>query len=100
MMEKKHRDESGRSDVCIRIKLLPRSSKNEVLGKEGDTYRVKVTAPPVDGKANIALIALLAKKLNRPKGDIQIIGGKKARIKRIRVHGLSGEDVDNLLDGS
>jgi len=98
IMEKKTGDESRRSDVCIKIKLLPRSSKNQIMGKEVDAYRVKVTAPPVDGKANSALIALLAKKLNRPKGDIQIIGGKSGRIKWIRVHGLLGEDVNYMLD--
>jgi len=98
-MEKKTGNESGRSDVCIKIKLLPRSSKNQVMGKEDDIYRVKVTAPPVDGKANSALIALLAKELKLPKGDIQIIGGKSGRIKWIRVHGLSEEDVNDMLDG-
>ena len=98
-MEKKTGNESGRSDVCIKIKLLPRSSKNQVMGKEDDIYRVKITAPPVDGKANSALIALLAKELKLPKGDIQIIGGKSGRIKWIRVHGLSEEDVNDMLDG-
>lgn len=97
-MEKKPGNESRRSDAYIKIKLLPRSSKNEIVGKEGDVYKVKVTAPPVDGKANSALIALLAERLNRPKGDIQIIGGKSSREKRIRVHGLPGEEVDKLLN--
>jgi uncharacterized protein (TIGR00251 family) len=98
-MGKKPRDESRRSDAHIKIKLIPRSSKNQIIGKEGDAYRVKVKAPPVDGKANKALIALLAKRLNRPKEDIQIICGKSARIKLIRVYGLISEDVDNNLLG-
>jgi uncharacterized protein (TIGR00251 family) len=82
----------------IKVKLIPGSSKNQVAGKEGNLYRVKVTAPPIDGRANRALISLLSKKLGRPKGSIEIISGESSKIKRIRVYGLSGEDFNNLLE--
>ena len=98
-MKKKTGYKSERIYFNIKIKLVPGSSKNEVVGKEGDLYRVKLTAPPVEGRANRALILLLSKKLGRPKGSIEIISGESSRIKRIRVYGLSGEDVNNLLDG-
>jgi len=73
----------------IRIKLAPRSSKNEILGREGDGYKVKVTSPPVEGLANKALIALLAQRLGVPKRDIEITGGKASRMKTVRIHGLT-----------
>jgi uncharacterized protein (TIGR00251 family) len=83
---------------AIKIKLLPRSSRNQFLGKEGDVYRISVTDPPVDGKANRALISFLSKKLEVPKGNIEIISGKRSRIKRIRVHGLSEDVINSMLE--
>ncbi len=97
-MKKKTGYESGRIYVNIKIKLIPGSSKNQFVGKEDDLYRVKVIAPPVEGRANRALISLLSKKLGRPKGSIEIISGESSRIKQVRVHGVSGEDVKKLLD--
>jgi uncharacterized protein (TIGR00251 family) len=83
---------------AIKVKLLPRSSGNQFLGKEGDVYRISVTDPPVDGKANRALISLLSKKLEVPKRNIEIVSGKRSRIKRIRVHGISGDVISNMLE--
>jgi len=82
----------------IKIKLLPRSSINQVTGKQDGVYRIKVTAPPVDGKANNALINLLAKRLRRPKRDIEIVSGKGSRLKSVRIYGLSSEMISQLMD--
>ena len=84
--------------TTIRIRLTPRSSRNQVLGREGGVYRVKVTSPPVNGKANKALVDLLAKRLGVPKGNIEIVSGKSSREKSVRIHGLSLEAVALLLD--
>ena len=81
----------------IQVRLLPRSSKNQVVCKEDDVYKIRVTSPPVNGKANAALIELLAEKLGKPKKDIEIISGKSSRIKRIRIQGLSLEEVDEKM---
>lgn len=81
----------------IQVRLLPRSSKNQFVCKEENIYKIKVTSPPVDGKANAALIELLAKKLGKPKSDIEIISGKNSRIKRVRIQGLSLEEVEEKL---
>ncbi len=86
----------------IYVKVSPRSSKNEVYpvkssllqsaGKfNGVTkiqygeYKVKLTAPPVDGEANSMLIKILAEYFNVPKSSLQIVGGKSARIKIVEV---------------
>ncbi len=82
----------------IKIKVLPRSSGNRIIGREGDVFKVKVTAPPVEGMANKALIKLLAKRLGLPKGNIEIIAGNRSRLKSIRIHGLSLEDIISLLE--
>jgi len=82
----------------IRIKLLPRSSKSQIMGKEGELYKIKVNSPPVDGEANKELISLLSKRLGRPKGNIEIIAGKTSRMKVVRILGISGEELSGLME--
>jgi uncharacterized protein len=88
------------TEALIRVKVTPRSSKNRIAGKEKGFYRVKVTSAPVEGKANDALIALLAEELDVPKRHIEIVSGKNARLKSVRICGLSHETVALLLDKS
>jgi len=89
---------SFRTKTVIRIKLLPKSSRNQVVGREGDHFKVKVTAPPVEGRANKALIELLAKKLGVPKSHFEIISGKSSRLKSVRIDGLSQEDIIKKME--
>ncbi len=89
----------GDIETVIKVKLIPRSSRNEIIGKENDVVKVKLTAPPVEGKANKALVQFLAKKLGKPKRDVEIVFGERSRLKSIRIHGLSIEEVmGKLLD--
>jgi uncharacterized protein (TIGR00251 family) len=81
----------------IRVKLVPRSSRNMIAGKEGETYRIKVTAPPVDGKANQALIEFIAGLLAVPKGDIEIISGATSRLKTLQIRGVSLKEMHERL---
>jgi uncharacterized protein (TIGR00251 family) len=89
---------SDQIETEIRVKLLPRSSRNQILGREHDILKVKVTAPPVDGQANKTLIEFLAKRLGVSKGSVQIVSGKAGRLKGVRIHGLSFEDVMERLE--
>ena len=81
----------------IQVKLLPRSSRTEIIGMENNILKVKVTTPPVDGKANKALVQLLAKTLGISKGRVEITAGKSSRVKTIRIYGLSEKDLTLLL---
>jgi uncharacterized protein (TIGR00251 family) len=81
----------------IRIKLSPRSSKSQIMGMEGEFYKVKVNSPPVDGEANKELISLISKKLRIPKGSIEIIAGKTSRMKVVRVSGVDEQSVSRLM---
>jgi uncharacterized protein (TIGR00251 family) len=83
----------------IKVRLLPRSSRNQVVGRRGDEIRVKVTAPPVDGKANKALIDCLARELAIPKQSLEIVSGKKAKLKTVRIYNKSPKQVLPLLEG-
>jgi uncharacterized protein (TIGR00251 family) len=80
------------------VRIIPKSSRNEIAGREGYVYRIKVTSPPVDGKANKALISLLSKILKTPKKNIEIISGEKSRKKRIRINNISNDEFRRLMD--
>lgn len=84
--------------TLIRVKVTPRSSKNRITGKEKDVYRVKVTSAPVEGKANEAVIALLAEELGVPKRDIEVVSGKTGRLKTIRIRGFTAEEIAQALE--
>lgn len=82
----------------IRVKVLPRSSRNQIIGKQEDVFKVKLTSAPVDGKANKALIELLAKGLGIPKERIEIISGKRSRVKSVGIWGLSLDEITSILE--
>lgn len=69
----------------IYVKVSPRSSKNEVTKIAEGEYKVKLTAPPVDGEANAMLIKVLAEYFNISKGSLIIIGGKSAKTKIVNI---------------
>ncbi len=85
--------------VVIAVRVTPRGSRNEVCGLAGDAVRIRLTAPPVDGKANIALVKLLAAKLDVPPGRITLIAGAKGRNKRVSVAGISSAEATRRLLG-
>ena len=82
----------------IQVKLLPRSSRSQIVGIENNILKVKVTSPPVDGEANKALIKLLAKNLGISKGRVEIVSGKNSRVKTIRIYGLTEKEITSLLE--
>lgn len=83
--------------TVIQVKVVPRSSRNQIVGRENDVFKIKLTAPPVEGKANKALREFLAKRLGLAKGGVEIISGERSRQKLVRIHGRSKADVDRLL---
>ncbi len=89
--------EKNANRAIIRIKVLPRSSSNQIMGREEGVFKVKLTAPPVEGKANKALKEFLAKRLGLPKRDVKIVSGERSRLKSVLIHGLSPREIDALL---
>lgn len=69
----------------IYVKVLPRSSRNSVEKTAEGEYKVKLTAPPVDGEANVMLIKVLAEYFGVSKSSLAIIGGKSAKIKIVEI---------------
>jgi uncharacterized protein len=83
--------------VSFAVKVHPRAKKNAITGKVGDTLKVALTAPPVDGKANAACIEFFAKLLNVPRSSVTIAAGQTSRNKVIRVAGLTAQQVRDRL---
>jgi uncharacterized protein (TIGR00251 family) len=83
--------------ICVRV--LPRSSKNEIR-QEGDIYKVHLTAPPVDGAANEALLKLLSERLGVARRSLHIVQGASARQKIIQIDeqtGLTDAEIASRL---
>ena len=78
----------------LAVRLTPRAASERIDGFDAaGVLRVRVTAPPVDGKANHALIRLLANQLDVPARDIAIVSGASSRSKVVNVDGLSEDDL-------
>jgi len=74
------------NDSYVRIKVLPKSSQNEIVDiMEDGTIKIRIKAAPEKGKANQELIKFLSKKLNIPKNSISIISGKTDQVKLIKI---------------
>ena len=72
-------------DLVLRIRVQPRSSQEGFAEVLGEQIKLRVNAPPVDGKANAQLIQFLSKLFKVPKGQIRILSGETGREKRIRI---------------
>lgn len=82
--------------VIFRIKVQPRASKNKIVGVQGDALKIKISAPPVKGKANRALVDLLAEQLGVKRSEVEIIGGHTSKIKKIKVVGEGGKIKEKI----
>ncbi len=81
------------------VRVVPRASRNEIVGVHGDALKVRLTAPPVGGRANEALIAFLAKRLGVRKSQVEIGAGATSLRKLIRVIGLVAQEAEERLLG-
>ena len=85
------------SGVVLRVFVAPRSASTKVLGLHDGMVKVALTAPPVDGAANKALIAFLAKMLGVSKSSVTIVQGETSRRKTVSVEGIEPEEVIRRL---
>jgi uncharacterized protein (TIGR00251 family) len=83
--------------VTFAIRVLPRSSKCELAGIQGNALKIRITAPPVEGRANEECIRFLASLFNVKKIRIAIEAGHKSKNKRVSIAGLTSVDVRAVL---
>ena len=81
----------------LHVRLTPRAKRDAIEGWREGALRVRVVAPPVEGKANEALLRLLAKALDVPVRDLAIVAGTTSRHKTVEVAGLDDETVRRRL---
>lgn len=89
------RDTAQGAQFALRVQ--PRASRNAIAGVIGDAVKLAITAPPVDGKANQAVIEFLSDLFRVAKSSIVIVSGETGRNKLIAVRGLSAEQVRKAL---
>lgn len=84
--------------VRFQVRLQPRASRDEIAGAHGGALKIRVQAPPVDGAANDALIALLAVRFAVPRRDVRIVSGTTSRTKRVEIHGVTRSQVERVAN--
>lgn len=75
--------------IVIKVKIVPGSSKNKIVGVYNNALKISITAPPVEGKANKECIAYLSKYFDVAKSKIEIISGETSKNKLIKIYDIS-----------
>jgi uncharacterized protein len=90
-------DVDGDGNLILRLWVLPGAGRSAVVGRHGDALKVKVGAPPTQGRANEACVALLATSLGVAASAVELVGGAASRAKRLLVRGVEPDDARRLL---
>jgi len=83
--------------ITFAVRVIPRASHDAIEGEHQGALKVRLTAPPVDDRANDALIRLLAERLNVPRSAVRIVAGEKSRKKRVEIAGAHREQIIEML---
>ena len=88
--------EAADGSVVLTLHIQPGAKKTEFVGLHGEALKIRLAAPPVDGKANAALCAFLADFCGVPKSAVSLVSGETSRAKRVRVDGASAGALARL----
>jgi uncharacterized protein len=83
--------------VTFRLRAQPRASKTEITGEHGGAVKLRIAAPPVDGKANDEVVRFFSKLFEVPIRSIEMVSGDSSRDKLIRIHNISMARVQEVL---
>ncbi|MBO0800267.1 MAG: DUF167 domain-containing protein [Blastocatellia bacterium] len=86
--------------VIFSVRVQPRASRSCIAGEAEGTLRIRLAAAPVDGEANEELMNLLAKLLDIPRRQVEILSGLRSKNKVVRISGISGERFEKLIGDS
>jgi uncharacterized protein (TIGR00251 family) len=90
-----------REGACIfAVRVQPRGSRDRLEGEWQGALKVRLTAPPVEDRANEALRRFLAARLNIPSSAVRILAGERSRLKRLEIRGVSAEQIRRLAEAS
>ena len=85
--------------VVLRVHVQPRAGRDVVTGRHGDALKVRVTAPPADGRANAAVAAQLARAFGVAPGAVELVSGRTSRTKRFLLAGVAPVEAREVLAG-
>jgi uncharacterized protein (TIGR00251 family) len=89
-----HKEGDG---VILDLHIQPGAKKTEIVGLHGAALKIRLAAPPVDGKANAALLEFLAEKVGARRTALELVSGQTSRTKRVRVDGVAADALRALL---
>ena len=81
----------------ITVKVHPRARRQAVTGRLGDAWKLDLTAPPVDGKANAECVRFLAELAGVPHARVRIVKGESSRVKVVEIEGISQEEMERRM---
>ena len=84
----------------LRLRVSPGVGRNEIVGRHGQAWKVRVTEPPERGRANDAVLRLLAERLRVPVVRLSLVSGSASREKIVELRGLDGEEAARRLEGA
>lgn len=84
-------------EIVLYAHIQPRAARDKVVGQHGDALKISLSAPPVDNKANAALIGFLSSIFDIPKSRIRLKSGEQSRIKRLAIKGLSLSQAQQII---
>ncbi|WP_347247669.1 DUF167 family protein [Zoogloea sp.] len=87
---------AGDGSAVLALHIQPGARKTEVAGLHGEALKIRLAAPPVDGKANAALLAFLAQACGVPKSAVSLLSGETSRSKRVRIVGADASALEAL----
>ncbi len=87
-------------EVMFAVRVAPRASRNAIEGEYNGALKVRLTAPPLDNRANEALRRLLAERLKVPVSAVRIVAGEKSRTKRVSILGVTRAQVAALFEST
>jgi uncharacterized protein (TIGR00251 family) len=90
--------ERAGDDVIVRVHLQPGAGRSALVGRHGDALKLRVAAPPVDGRANAAVVSLLAELLDLAPATISVVAGERSRVKRCKLAGVDLDEVRGRLE--
>lgn len=85
-------------NVILSLHVQPGAKKTEVAGPHGDALKIRLAAPPVDGKANAALLAFVAAKVGVGRTAVELVSGQTSRAKRVRIAAATPEAIRAALE--
>ncbi len=85
--------------ATFQVRVQPRAARTAITGMIGDVVKLSLSAPPVEGKANVAVVEFLSEVFSVPRSAVQVVTGERSRNKVIRIAGRTAAELQQRLRG-